>query len=90
MSIDYIEPERINKEASLFLKNKTAKLAAKFKDNLEDIALIESSVRQQQVIAIAAYKKLVAERKQTMHSHKAEPELFHLGCGSFKNKSITK
>jgi len=41
-----------------------------------------------QVIAISAYKKLVAERKQTMHSHKAEPELFHLGRSSFKNKSI--
>ena len=67
MSIDYIEPERISQEARLLLKNKTKKLAEKFKDNLEDIALIESSIRQEQVIAISAYKKLVAERKQTMH-----------------------
>ena len=66
MSIDYIEPERISKEARLLLKNKTKKLAEKFKDNLEDIALIEFSIRQEQVIAISAYKKLVAERKQTM------------------------
>jgi hypothetical protein len=87
MSIDYIEPERISKEARLLLKNKTKKLAEKFKDNLEDIALIEFSIRQEQVIAISAYKKLVAERKQTMHSHKDEPELFHLGRGSLKNKS---
>ena len=86
MSIDYIEPERISKEARLLLKNKTKKLAEKFKDNLEDIALIESSIRKEQVIAISAYKKLVAERKQTMHSQKAEPELFHLGCGSLKKQ----
>ena len=86
MSIDYIEPERISKEARLLLKNKTEKLAKKFKDNLEDIALIESSIRQEQVIAISAYKKLVAGRKQTMHSHKAEPELFHLGHGSLKKQ----
>lgn len=86
MSIDYIEPERISKEARLLLQNKTEKLAEKFKDNFEDIALIESSVRQEQVLAIAAYRKLVAERKQTMHSHKAEPELFHLGRGALKKQ----
>jgi len=86
MSIDYIEPERISKEARLLLKNKTKKLAEKFKDNLEDIALIESSIRQEQVIAISAYKNLVAERKPTMHSHKAEPELFHLDRNSIKKQ----
>jgi hypothetical protein len=86
MSIDYIEPERISKEARLLLKNKTKKLAEKFKDNLEDIALIESSIRQEQVIAISAYKKLVAERKQTVHSHKDEPELFHLDRNSIKKQ----
>ena len=86
MSIDYIEPERISKEARLLLKNKTKKLAEKFKDNLEDIALIESSIRQEQVIAISSYKKLVAERKQTVHSHKDEPELFHLDRNSIKKQ----
>jgi hypothetical protein len=86
MRIDYIEPERISKEARLLLKNKTKKLAEKFKDNLEDIALIESSIRQEQVIAISAYKKLVAERKQTVHSHKDEPELFHLDRNSIKKQ----
>lgn len=76
MSIDYIEPERISKEARLLLKNKTKKLAEKFKDNLEDIALIESSIRQEQVIAISAYKKLVAERKQIMQE--ASPILIYM------------
>ena len=78
MSIDYIEPKKLNKDEKLLIENKITKLAKKFEDSQQDIALAESIIRQEQVEAIMAYKELFVRRKEAMCNRKTEHELFYL------------